>query len=82
MKEDDDYCGFACGDIIARQQQILDDINDFSQYNPEYALVMIGKIMEMVYYGKDKLVNGPEKSEKNARVNEEMLERLGDHIVD
>lgn len=81
MKEDDDYCGFACGDIIARQQQILDDINDFSQYNPEYALVMIGKIMEMVYYGKDKLVNGPAAS-KNARINDEALDRLGDHIVD
>ena len=66
----DDYCGFACGDIIARQQSIIDDITEFSKVNKEYAVVMVGKIMEMVYYGKDKLVNGP-ISDKNARVNAE-----------
>ena len=55
MKKDDNYCGFVCGDIIERQQQILDEIKDFSKVNPEFSLVMIGKIMEMVFYGKDKI---------------------------
>lgn len=52
-----EYCGFVCGDIIAEQQAVIDKITEFSQVNREYALVMIGKIMEMVYYGKDRLAN-------------------------
>lgn len=49
MKENDDYCGFLCSDIIERQQAILDDIKKFSEVNPEFALVMLGRITEMSY---------------------------------
>lgn len=57
LTEDDEYCGLVCGDIIARQQQILDEINEFSKANKEFALVMVGRIMDMVYVNKDKLNN-------------------------
>lgn len=49
MKENDDYCGFLCSDIIERQQKIIDDIKDFSEYNKDFALVMIGRITELCY---------------------------------
>lgn len=49
MKENDTYCGFLCSDIIERQQAIIDDIKDFASYNPEFALVMFGRITEMSY---------------------------------
>lgn len=69
MKENDNYCGFVCGDIIEEQQAIIDKIIEFSKVNREYALVMIGKIMDMVYYSKDKLSNGldPEVFEDSYR---------------
>lgn len=49
MTDEDGYCGFLCSDIIERQQAIINDIKDFSQYNREFAMVMIGKIIEMSY---------------------------------
>lgn len=49
MKENDDYCGFLCAEIIERQQEIIDDIKKFSEVNPEFALVMLGRITEMSY---------------------------------
>jgi hypothetical protein len=37
-------CGFALEDI----QKALDEIKDFSQYNPEFAREMLGKIIQKV----------------------------------
>ena len=62
MKENDNYCDFSC-DGIKEQQKMLDEIIDFSKYNPEYGLVMVGEIMEMVYYPKDKLTPTPDGHE-------------------
>ena len=47
MKEDDPYCGFLCGDIIERQQKIMQDINDFAEYNPEFAQVMRIRVLKI-----------------------------------
>ncbi len=49
MKEGDDYCGFLCSEIIERQQEIINDIKEFSKVNPEFSLVMLGRITEMSY---------------------------------
>jgi hypothetical protein len=37
-------CGFALEDI----QKVLDEIKDFSNYNPEFAREMLGKIIQKV----------------------------------
>lgn len=55
MKENDSYCGFLCSDITERQQKIVDDIKDFSEYNPEFALEMMGRIMEIWIDGHKEL---------------------------
>ena len=47
MKEDDNYCGFLCSDIIERQQTIINDIKDFAQYNEDFAQVMMLRIVKM-----------------------------------
>jgi DNA-directed RNA polymerase subunit F len=53
MKEDDNYCGFLCQDVIDRQTEILDEIKDFSNYNPEFAQEMIDKIINLSIKYKD-----------------------------
>lgn len=53
----DDYCGFVCSDIIDRQQKILDEITNFSEHNPEFAYIMHGRIMEMIYNSRSSLSN-------------------------
>lgn len=47
MKEGDPYCGFMCGDILERQQKIMEDIEDFAEYNPEFAQVMRQKVLKI-----------------------------------
>ena len=47
MKENDDYCGFLCSDIIERQKKIIEDIKDFAEYNPDFALVMLSRIADL-----------------------------------
>jgi hypothetical protein len=46
-EQKDQYCGFLCSDITERQEKILGDIIDFAKYNPEFAKVMIFKILKM-----------------------------------
>ncbi len=53
-----DYCGFSCGMAKDKVQEVLDEIVEFSHYNPEYSLVMLGKIMEMVYETRKELAKG------------------------
>ena len=52
MKEGDDYCGFLCSEIIDRQEAIINDIYEFAKVNPEFALVMLGKIVEKTHDAK------------------------------
>lgn len=47
MKEGDPFCGFLCIDVIERQNRIMQDLNDFASYNPEYAQVMRQKILKI-----------------------------------
>jgi len=51
----DEYCGFVCSDITDRQAAIIQDIRDFSEYNREFAMVMYGKCIEMLYNSSMKL---------------------------
>jgi hypothetical protein len=43
-----DYCGFVCGFALEDIQKVLDEIKDFSKYNPEFADEMLQKIMHKV----------------------------------
>ena len=53
----DNYCGFSCGDKLKQIQEVCDEIKSFSEHNPEYSLVMLGKIMEVVYKTRAELMN-------------------------
>ena len=48
LKSDQEYCGFVCGFALEDIQKVLDEIKDFSQYNPEFAREMLGKIIQKV----------------------------------
>ena len=48
LKPNDNYCGFACGFALEDIQKVLDEIKDFSKYNPEFADEMLQKIMHKV----------------------------------
>lgn len=54
---DDNYCGFSCGDKLKQIQDVCNEVKSFSKYNPEYSLVMLGKIMEVVYKTRAELMN-------------------------
>ena len=55
MKEDDSYCGYSCTEKKAKLQEIIDETVDFSKFNPEWGLIMLGKFMEMIYDARLKL---------------------------
>lgn len=48
LKSDDNYCGFVCGFALEDIQKVLDEIKDFSQYNPGFARTMLDKIIQAV----------------------------------
>jgi hypothetical protein len=48
-------CGFALEDI----QKVLDEIKDFSKYNPEFADEMLQKIMHKVVDTRAELAAAP-----------------------
>ena len=52
MKENNDYCGFLCSEIIDRQEAIINDIYEFAKVNPEFALVMLDKIVQEAHDAK------------------------------
>lgn len=52
MKENNDYCGFLCSEIIDRQEAIINDIYEFAKVNPEFALQMLDKIVEKSHDAK------------------------------
>ena len=49
------YCGFSCGDKLEEIQQVLDEVIDFSHYNPEFAASMLDKIDALVKNARAKL---------------------------
>ena len=49
MKENSDYCGYLCAAAIEQQQAIIDELIDFSKYNPEFAPTMWDKLTKMLY---------------------------------
>lgn len=60
MKEGDGYCGFVCQDVLDSQQAIIDEIKDFSHYNPEFAIEMSRRIISMCMECRTDLqLNGP-----------------------
>ena len=44
----DGYCGFVCGFALEDIQKVLDEIKQFSEYNPEFARTMLDKIIAAV----------------------------------
>ena len=55
MMKEKEYCGFSCGDKLEDIQKILDEVIDFSHYNPEFAPVMLDKIDVLVKTARAKL---------------------------
>lgn len=51
----EDYCGFVCGYALEDIQKVLDEIKDFSNYNPEFANEMLDKIIRKVNVTRDEL---------------------------
>ena len=47
-KAEGEYCGFVCGFALEDIQKVLDEIKDFSQYNPEFARTMLDKIIDKI----------------------------------
>jgi hypothetical protein len=65
MKEDrDSYCGFSCGNVLDQVRDICNEVKAFSEYNPEYSLVMLGKIMEIAYETRQGLLRMKRKEEQ------------------
>ena len=59
------YCGFVCGDIIDKQNEIINEIYEFSKINKPFALVMLGRITDICYnaaQGLPKLEVTPQSS--------------------
>lgn len=53
---DSKFCGYSCSDAKNRQQELIDELIDFSKYNPEYSIVMLGKLIEMLYEARNDLI--------------------------
>ena len=56
LKSNDNYCGFSCGDKLEDIQNIMDEIKDFANYNPETAIVVLDKIIKIVNDTRTELV--------------------------
>ena len=56
MKENDNYCGFLCSDIMERQEAILKDIDDFAEYNPGFAAIMRFRITQLCLDSRTKQI--------------------------
>jgi hypothetical protein len=52
----EEHCGFSCQDIKDKQQAIIEELLDFNKYNPEYSMVMLGKLMEMLYESRQGMI--------------------------
>jgi proteasome lid subunit RPN8/RPN11 len=48
LRNKTEYCGFVCGFALEDIQKVLDEIKEFSEYNPEFAREMLGKIIQKV----------------------------------
>jgi hypothetical protein len=56
MKEGDGYCGLACGELLEKQQEILDLCIEHAKYDPVFAPVMIDKLIAKCEGAKSLLV--------------------------
>jgi hypothetical protein len=54
-----EYCGFVCGFALEDIQRVLDEIKDFSNYNPEFAGEMLHKIIDRVNITRTQLSTMP-----------------------
>jgi hypothetical protein len=54
-KAEGEYCGFVCGFALEDIQKVLDEIKDFSQYNPEFAREMLDKIIQKISETREQL---------------------------
>jgi len=43
-----EYCGFLCGDITEKQQEIVDEIAELRKVNPEFAAEFTGRMVNML----------------------------------
>ena len=48
LRSKTEYCGFVCGFALEDIQKVLDEIKQFSEYNPEFAREMLEKIIDRV----------------------------------
>jgi hypothetical protein len=59
LKSNPEYCGFVCGFALEDIQKVLDEIKDFSKYNPEFADEMLQKIIHRVVDTRAELAAAP-----------------------
>ena len=57
QEENTEYCGFSCDSLLRAQKRILQRILEFNEYNPEYSVVMLGKCIEILYNGRNDMIN-------------------------
>lgn len=67
INDNDTYCGFVCSDIIDKQNKILEEINDFSKVNREFAIVMLNRLSDLIYNSKVQLAAYPYTTAEGAR---------------
>jgi hypothetical protein len=59
LKSKTEYCGFVCGFALEDIQKVLDEIKQFSEYNPEFARTMLDKIIQKVNDSRKELAPLP-----------------------
>lgn len=47
--EEEAYCGFVCSAFLERHHELIEEVKDFSKHNKEFALVMLGKMIEEAF---------------------------------
>jgi hypothetical protein len=58
MKDGDDYCGLACGELLEKQAELLNLCLIHAKYDPVFAPVMIDRLIAKCEEAKQSLLVG------------------------
>lgn len=53
---EDKYCGLVCGELLEKQQELLDLCIEHAKYDPKFAPVMIDKLIAQCQEAKKSLL--------------------------
>ena len=51
----EEYCGFLCEEWLEKVDACIDEVKEFGEYNKEFAMVMLGKMIERAYNARQDL---------------------------